>query len=196
MTILALDLSTTTGFALSANGVITHGVQSFADPKGKHALPCPEGARFIRFQRWLRDRITTDKPDVIVFEEPMGNFKSVAARNVCVGLRTLLLLNAAYYDIPTHGVAQTKLKTFATGKGNAKKPAMQAAARKRWPGEQFADDNACDAFLLLQLWLAAGAVFDGERCESGCKDPVVGHDSEGIPLCRACLDDLAKETHS
>ena len=35
--------------------------------------------------------------------------------------------------------------------------------------------------------------YDGEKCESGCDAPVVGHDSEGIPLCKECLDDLERE---
>jgi Holliday junction resolvasome RuvABC endonuclease subunit len=155
MKILALDLASTTGFALSANGVITHGAQKFGDPKLKDSPAFPEGARFVRFQRWLRDRIATDKPDAIVYEEPMGNFKSAHARNVVVGLRGILLMTAAYYEIPTTGVAQTKLKKFATGKGNAKKADMIAAAARHWPDEVFADDNAADAFLLLHLHMGA-----------------------------------------
>lgn len=45
-------------------------------------------------------------------------------------------------------------------------------------------------------WLAlqeAARLPDSETCESGCAEPVVGHDSEGVPLCQACLDDLNKE---
>jgi hypothetical protein len=36
-------------------------------------------------------------------------------------------------------------------------------------------------------------VFENEKCEGGCDAPVVGHDSEGIPLCRECLDMLNAE---
>lgn len=32
-----------------------------------------------------------------------------------------------------------------------------------------------------------------EKCEGGCKDPVVAHDSDGVPLCRKCWDALAAE---
>lgn len=155
MNVLALDLSTTTGFALSAAGVITHGVADFTRYKGcKSRAAQHDGRTYLNFQRWLRERIALDKPALIVFEEPMGNFKSAAARNVVVGLRGILMSTAAYYDIRVIGIAQTKLKKWATGKGNAKKEAMHTAARARWPDERFADDNAVDAFLLLQLHLA------------------------------------------
>jgi len=152
--ILALDLSTQTGFATLANGVITHGVADFTRYKGCKSRPAEhEGRTYLNFQRWLRERIALDKPSWIVFEEPMGNFKSAAARNVIVGLRGILLSTAAYYDLPLSGIAQTKLKKWATGKGNAKKPDMLAAARRRWPKEKFVCDNDADAFLLLQCYL-------------------------------------------
>lgn len=56
-----------------------------------------------------------------------------------------------------------------------------------------------DVIELTQRAMATGAKLahemesEAERCESGCKEPVAGHDSEGIPLCQACLDDLARE---
>ena len=147
--ILALDLSTATGFALFANGVITHGVQKFK------ALPTSHpGTRYIQFQRWLRERIAEDKPALIVVERA-GYFKSLAAQSMCVGLRGILLSTAAYYDIPLREIGPSDLKKWATGKGNANKVAMRAAALRRWPGERFADDNAVDAFLLLQLYLSS-----------------------------------------
>lgn len=156
MKILSLDLSTTTGFAILANGVVSHGALSFARQKGRKRTPDEhEGIAYLRFQRWLREQLADGgKPDLIAFEEPMGNFKSAAARNIIVGLRGILFSTAAYYDIPLFGCPQGKLKKWATGKGNAKKPDMLVAARAHWPKEHFADDNAVDAFLLLQLWLS------------------------------------------
>jgi len=147
--ILALDLSTATGFALSANGVVTHGVKKFAA-----ASPASHpGTRYLQFQRWLRERIAEDKPALIVVERA-GYFKSLAAQSICVGLRGILLSTTAYYDVPLHEISPSDLKKWATGKGNANKVAMRAAALARWPAERFADDNACDAFLLLQLYLS------------------------------------------
>ena len=50
-TILALDLGTTTGWALRAPGTpITHGVISFKTQRFEGG-----GMRFLRFKRWLTD---------------------------------------------------------------------------------------------------------------------------------------------
>lgn len=62
-----------------------------------------------------------------------------------------------------------------------------------------------DAFILARLavetldkiqppisneFVADGCEQFAEKCEAGCIDPVVGHDSEGIPLCQGCIDEL------
>lgn len=148
MKTLALDLSTATGFALSANGVVTHGVKKF------NAIPdAHPGTRYLQFQRWLRERIDEDKPALIVVERA-GYFKSLAAQSICVGLRGILLSTTAYHSVPLHEISPSDLKKWATGKGNANKDAMRKAALARWPAERFADSNACDAFLLLQMYLS------------------------------------------
>lgn len=150
--LLALDLSTTTGHATLGGGVITHGSQDFADSKRKHAPVYHPGARHLRFQRWLREKIVADKPTHIVVEMA-GYFRSLPAQTVCVGFRGILLSTAAYHDIPLIEIAPARLKKWATGKGNAKKVDMLAAARARWPGETFVSDDDADAFLLLQFYL-------------------------------------------
>ena len=149
MKTLALDLATNTGFAVLANGTTTSGSVSFERKSQEEH----QGARFLRFQRWLRDRIALDKPGVIVFEEPMGHFKSAAAGFIIIGLRGIMLSTASYYGIPVHGVPQTKLKKWATGKGNAKKEDMILAMRKRWPDLPFDTNDECDALLLLRYWM-------------------------------------------
>jgi len=148
MKVLALDLATTTGFAVLANGIVTHGAKDFA---GKHDKTRHPGLRYLRFQRWLRDRIGEDKPEVIAVESA-GHFKSLPAQSICVGFRGILLSTSAYYGIPLFEVGPSKLKKWATGRGNARKEDMLAAARKSYPAERFASPDACDAFLLLQYW--------------------------------------------
>lgn len=32
-----------------------------------------------------------------------------------------------------------------------------------------------------------------EQCESGCDDPVVAHDVEGVPLCQGCYDECVED---
>ena len=148
MNVLALDLATKTGHALLAGGVITHGAQAF---QAVHEDEHP-GARYLRFQRWLRTRISEDKPGLIVVEMA-GHFRSLPAQSICVGFRGILLSTSSYYGIPLFEVANSTLKKWAAGHGRADKEMMLKAARKRWPAERFVDDNACDAFLLLRYWM-------------------------------------------
>jgi Holliday junction resolvasome RuvABC endonuclease subunit len=153
--ILALDISGSTGWARLANGIIDHGHQSFPRYTGCKSKPADHvGQRYHAFLMWVKARIQEDKPECIVFEEPMGNFKNASARNLIVGLRGVLFACAGAYNIPVHGYPQGKLKMFATGKGNAKKPAMVAAAVKLSGGQTFASDDAADAFLVLHLHLS------------------------------------------
>ena len=154
LTVLALDLATTTGFAVLGGGLVTSGSVCFARRKGRKLTPDEhEGIAYIRFQRWVREAIAEYKPEVIAFEEPMGNFKNAAARNIIVGFRGILMSTAAYYDREPVGFPQTKLKQYATGKGNSDKEAMMAAARRMYPHLPFTDDNEADALHVLHLYL-------------------------------------------
>lgn len=151
--ILSLDLATQTGWAMLANGVLTSGTEGFHRYAGCKSKPADHaGQSYLSFQRWLRDKITTDKPSQIVFEEPMGHLKSAQARNVLVGFRGVLMVNAAYYGVLVTGYTQTAVKKFATGRGNAKKPEMLAWARDAFGDVE--DENQSDALAVLHLHLA------------------------------------------
>jgi Holliday junction resolvasome RuvABC endonuclease subunit len=153
-TILALDLATRTGWARLASGIIDHGTESFARKTGRKRTPDDhEGKSLLLFLRWLRDRLTEDRPSAIVYERP-GHFPSAAAAFMACGLRGILYACAASYQIPIYAYSPTELKKWATGKGTADKSAMLVAAHKRSGGESFTDDNAVDAYLLLLLHLA------------------------------------------
>jgi crossover junction endodeoxyribonuclease RuvC len=152
--ILALDLATQTGWALLANGVLTSGSEGFHRYPGCKSRPAEHrGQAYLNFQRWLRDRILTDKPEAIAYEEPMGHMKSAAATNILHGFRALVLLNAAYYGLPAHGYPQPSVKRFATQRGNATKPEMLAWARDAF-GE-VEDENQADALAVLHLHLSS-----------------------------------------
>lgn len=101
----------------------------------------------IRFRAKVREIIEMEQIDLVVFEQAAGRFKHA-------------LINAGEY----HGVLKTLLedlkkeyrsysapsiKKFATGKGNAKKPEMIAAAEAA--GHSPADDNEADAIWLYKL---------------------------------------------
>ena len=154
LTVLALDLATTTGFAVLAAGVVSSGSVSFARQKGRKHVPDEhEGVAYIRFQKWLREALALYKPTVVVFEEPMGNFKNAAARNIIVGFRGIMMSTVAYYNLTAWGYPQGRVKMFWTGKGNAKKPEMVAETKRRFPDLELTTDDEADALAVLHLHL-------------------------------------------
>lgn len=93
----------------------------------------------------------TAGPDCIgvCIEEPFsGQFSSVKALFPMLGAAVLACELAG---LPWATINLVKLKLHATGKGNAKKPQMQAAAKARWGvdlGEDEADAAWAGAFAL------------------------------------------------
>jgi Holliday junction resolvasome RuvABC endonuclease subunit len=75
----------------------------------------------------------------VCIEEPFsGQFSSVKALFPMLGAAVLACELAG---LPWSAVHLSKLKIHATGKGNAKKPDMQAAAKARW-GRDLGEDEA------------------------------------------------------
>lgn len=155
--ILALDLSTNTGWALSdRNGVVTSGVQTFDLKRGEST-----GMRFLRFRKWLKDIIvlgelgkdfSDNNPGVIAFEQ--AHHRGGAATQLCVGLVTDVLAEAALYGLEHMPIHTASLKKFATGKGKASKEEMIAKATELFPEIEILDDNHADALLLLKYGMA------------------------------------------
>lgn len=147
--LLALDLGTTTGWAVRApSGLITSGTASFKPGRYDGG-----GMRYLRFSRWL-DEIGSDGLGGIWFEEVRRHAATDAA-HVYGGLMATLTAWAELRGIPYAGVPVGTIKKQATGKGNANKDAMIAAARAR--GFSPADDNEADALALLHA-VCEGAV--------------------------------------
>lgn len=137
--ILALDLATRTGWAVgSESGVID------LHP-GRGDSP---GIRFLKLRSFLE---TTRKAypslELVVYER--AHHRGGAATEVCVGLATHVQSWCAEHGIEHMAVPTRTLKMYATGKGNASKEDMLAAASARWPGRLFVDDNHVDAAWLL-----------------------------------------------
>jgi hypothetical protein len=76
------------------------------------------------------------------------------ASHIYGGLMATLTAWAELRGVPYEGVPVGTIKRHATGKGNADKDAMIAAARARARGFSPADDNEADAIALL-LWAIA-----------------------------------------
>ena len=143
--ILALDLGTTTGWALhGTDGLITSGKVSFRPGRFDGG-----GMRYLRVTNWLTEIDRLSGPVAAIWFEEIRAHRGVDASHVYGGLMATLTAWAELRGVPYAGVPVGTIKRHATGKGNAPKEAMIAAARAR--GFSPADDNEADAIAIL-LW--------------------------------------------
>ncbi len=144
-TLLALDLGTTTGWALRlGDRTILSGIQTFRPGRFEGG-----GMRYLRFTDWLVETaMLAHGIRRVVFEEVRRHAGTDAA-HVYGGFLGTLSSWCEEHEVPYEGVPVGTIKRFATGKGNADKAAMVAAVRAR--GFNPVDDNEADAIALL-LW--------------------------------------------
>ena len=168
LVILALDLGTTTGWALrSANGPVAHGFVSFKSQRFEGG-----GMRYLRFGRWLADMLTLNAPKTgshtnltgigAVYFEEVRRHLGVDAAHVYGGLLATLSAWCEHHRIPYQGVPVGTIKRHATGKGNASKAEVIAALQAA--GHVVNDDNEADALAVMSWALAqqmAGGVGHG-----------------------------------
>lgn len=147
-TILALDLATITGWAVTSCGIVTSGTISFKGSRFEGG-----GMRFLRFRRWLRDMLANEKPEAVYYEEVRRHLSTDAA-HIHGGLLAILQAECEAKEIPYSGIPVGTIKKQATGKGNADKSAMIAAAAVRWPDQRIEDDNQADALWIMACGLA------------------------------------------
>ena len=143
--ILALDLGTTTGWAVR-NGRcrILHGTAEFRPSRFEGG-----GMRYLRFGKWLEQtHEVTGGIDAVYFEE-IRRHAGTNAAHVFGGLLATLTSWCEQHSLPYQGVPVGTWKRHACGKGNADKAAVIAAVRQR--GFEPADDNEADAIAIL-LW--------------------------------------------
>jgi crossover junction endodeoxyribonuclease RuvC len=162
LVILALDLGTTTGWALrSANGPVAHGFVSFKSQRFEGG-----GMRYLRFGRWLADMLDLECAQRLahqanltgigaVYFEEVRRHLGVDAAHVYGGLLATLTAWCEHHQIPYQGVPVGTIKRHATGKGNAGKAGVIAAMKAL--GHPVTDDNEADALALLHWALAQGA---------------------------------------
>ena len=147
-TILALDLGTTTGWALrGSDGSVTSGSESFRPQRFEGG-----GMRFLRFKRWLTElKTVADGIDALHFEEVRRHVSTDAA-HAYGGFLATLTAWCEHHQIPYQGVPVGTIKKHATGKGNASKDEVIAAMSAR--GHTLGDDNEADALALLHWAIA------------------------------------------
>ena len=150
-TVLALDLGTTTGWALrDEDGAITSGTASFRPDRFEGG-----GMRFLRFKRWLTELKNTGGGIDAVYLEEVRRHAGTSAAHIYGGFLGHVTAWCEHRSIPHQGVPVGTIKRHVTGKGNAPKDAVIEAVRAR--GFAPADDNEADALALLLWALEAGA---------------------------------------
>lgn len=142
-TILALDLGTTTGWALRGfDGLITSGTVSFKPGRYDGG-----GMRYLRFTNWLTEIDRLSGPIAAIYFEEVRRHVGTDAAHVFGGLLAVLTSWGELRGVPYQGVPVGTIKKHATGNGAASKQAMIDAARQR--GFNPADDNEADAIAIL-----------------------------------------------
>lgn len=143
MNILAIDLGTTTGWALGTrDGSVTGGSESFS-PKRCGGY----GQRWLAFRQWLGDTGRTAGEVHAVYYEDVKRHEGILAAHAYGGFLAMLEAWCATNRIPLHPVGVGEVKKHWTGKGNANKEAMIAAAHEK--GFRPVDDNHADALAIL-----------------------------------------------
>ena len=143
--ILALDLGTTTGWAMRlADGIIVSGTMAFRPGRYEGG-----GMRYLRFRSWL-DHLEADSKGIgTVFFEEVRRHAGTDAAHVYGGFLAHLTAWCEMRHIPYQGVPVGVIKRHATGKGNAGKEAVITAVTAK--GHRPTDDNEADALAIL-LW--------------------------------------------
>ena len=115
------------GWALRApDGLITSGTVSFRPSRYDGG-----GMRYLRFTNWLTELDQLSGPIAAIWYEEVRRHVGTDAAHVYGGLMATLTAWAELRGVPYQGVPVGTIKIHATGKGNAAKEAMIAAARAR-----------------------------------------------------------------
>jgi len=144
MKILALDLGTRTGWAIFDGGKpIASGTWLLQSDRQRRF----EGAGM----KWLRLRGCLDNAAEGVGRvaiEEVRRHLGVDAAHAYGGALAVVTAWCEAHSVPYEGLPVATIKKHATGKGNAKKDAMMAAARAKWPHITLESDDHADA-----LWI-------------------------------------------
>jgi Holliday junction resolvasome RuvABC endonuclease subunit len=133
---------TSTGYAYRRDGVVVTGRIDGSEVRGSHRLA------FVRNQ--LQSLLQEVQPSLVVFEGyALGGFRKGKSMLADLGeLGGVLKLHVWEAGFPALVVGPTLLKSIIADKGNAKKPEIREAIKKKFNLDIRQDDEA-DAFGLL-----------------------------------------------
>lgn len=144
--ILALDLGTTCGYALTfSQGGFTSGFENFK-PKNHES----HGKRYLNFKTFLESTIITN--DWCVFYEMVHSHAGTDAAHMFGGYMATLQSFCEEREISYQGVAVGTIKKGITGKGTASKDEVKEAV-SRIIGTKKDNDNEADAIAVLNIAL-------------------------------------------
>lgn len=142
MNILALDLGTSTGFAILKDGTIISGTKKLRQSKSA------SGLRFLDFRLWLIEVIKAHGINEIYYERVYRHCGTEAG-HVYGGFMYCLATVCEEFGIRCTGIPVTTIKKHATGNGKATKEDMIKAARNG--GFNPLDDNEADSLAILMV---------------------------------------------
>jgi Holliday junction resolvasome RuvABC endonuclease subunit len=144
MNILALDPATHCGWAHSAGGYGTWDLSIRRDES--------KGMRLMRLRGKLNELIKNVGVDVVYYEAARNaGPKMQGALVVQAEIQGVIVLWCEDNMVEYRGVSPSEVKKHATGKGNAGKEQMIAAAQAKWPEIGSMDDNTADALWILDM---------------------------------------------
>lgn len=137
--ILTIDIGTTLGWALLAEGRVVSGRFDMTPARGESA-----GVRFLRFRREFLPNFKAVRE---VYFEEVRRHEGTHAAHIYGGFWAILLSWCEENSIPYRGIEVAAIKKHVTGKGNARKADMVIAMQQR--GFDPKDDNEADALAIL-----------------------------------------------
>lgn len=156
MKTLALDLGTSTGWAVQANGILSSGWMDFSRYTGCASRPADHiGSSFGRMFYWLEEKVREDKIEAIAYEN-VYRWNSGDAAKAYGGFRGAMMIVADHNNIPVFDYSASHIKKFWTGKGTADKEAILKVTVARYPHLRHFNvrSDEADAIAILQLHIA------------------------------------------
>lgn len=122
------------------------------------------GMMFVRLETWLLEA-TARRPDLIAMEE-VRRHKGVMAAHLYGGITATIARICEEIGVTYTAVPIGTWKKFATGRGNASKPDVMAAAQRRWGlgalTHDWIQDEADAAFIALTAGVQLGWLDNGD----------------------------------
>lgn len=173
MRVLALDIATTTGFAVDGDGAAPR-TGTFRVRGGGNAL----GPAGFSFGQWLHNSIQAFEVEAVAFEAPLMGGKGVVMNantsRLLIGLAFMVETVAHGSRMQCFEATVQQVRKHFLGHGRPSNPKQATIVRCRQFGWQVRDHNAADA---AALWAYAKATLDPSfRLES--TTPLFGRAAE------------------